>query len=229
VEAELDDVLTQIDRTGREIAGKEAGLAMYREGVALAADERALAEADLAAIQEKAEEWVRLRLAHRVLSRAVDRYRERSQGPLLRRAGELFSELTLGAFVRLAVRFDEDDKPRLAAVRSGGGDVEVEGMSEGTRDQLYLALRIASLERMIETTDPLPLVLDDVLVQFDDDRAAAALRVLARLAGRMQVLFFTHHAHLVEIARRTLPADQLTVTTLGGAEPGALVYGAPPS
>jgi uncharacterized protein YhaN len=227
VEGELAELDTEIESTNRDVARNEAGLVLYRQGVSDAADERSLAEADLARIQEKTEEWVRLRLAHRVLSRAVDKYRERSQGPLLARAGAIFSELTLGAHLKLAVRFGEDDTPRLVAVRSVGGEVEVDGMSEGTRDQLYLALRIASLERMLETTDPLPLVLDDVLVQFDDDRAAAAFRVLAGLAARMQVLFFTHHAHLVEIARRAVPADRLTVATLGSTEPRAVVYGAP--
>ncbi len=55
----------------------------------------------------------------------------------------------------------------------------------------------------------MPLVLDDVLIEFDDERARAALQVLGDLAATTQVLFFTHHARIVELARETLPGAEL--------------------
>jgi uncharacterized protein YhaN len=56
---------------------------------------------------------------------------------------------------------------------------------------------------------PLPFVVDDVLVQFDDQRSAAALRILGQLSDRTQVLFFTHHDHLIAIAERETPPEKL--------------------
>jgi uncharacterized protein YhaN len=92
----------------------------------------------------------------------------------------------------------------LVGIRAGGGAaVHVAGMSDGTADQLYLALRLASLEQYLEHNEPLPFVVDDILLRFDDERALATLRVLAGLAERTQVLFFTHHRHLVELAERS--------------------------
>ncbi|WP_438039417.1 AAA family ATPase [Sorangium sp. So ce128] len=88
-------------------------------------------------------------------------------------------------------------------------EVDVTGLSDGTRDQLYLALRLASLEHHARTGEPIPLILDDILIHFDDDRARAALAVLGELAGTTQVLFFTHHARLCELAREAVPADVL--------------------
>ena len=82
----------------------------------------------------------------------------------------------------------------------------VDGMSEGTRDQLYLALRLAGLEMHLAEHEPMPMILDDLLVHFDDTRARHALAALGRLAGKSQVLLFTHHAHLVELARQELGA-----------------------
>ncbi|WP_437875637.1 AAA family ATPase [Sorangium sp. So ce513] len=88
-------------------------------------------------------------------------------------------------------------------------EVDVSGLSDGTRDQLYLALRLASLEHHARTGEPMPLILDDLLIHFDDDRARAALAVLGELTATTQVLFFTHHARLCELAREAVPADVL--------------------
>ncbi len=74
-------------------------------------------------------------------------------------------------------------------------------MSDGTRDQLYLALRLAAIEHHVETVSPCPVILDDILINADNARASAALRVLRNLASRTQVLFFTHHRHLEELGR----------------------------
>ena len=88
-------------------------------------------------------------------------------------------------------------------------EVPVAGMSAGQRHQLFLALRLASLERHFESGEPMPLVLDDLLVQLDDTSARAALMILSEIARTTQVLFFTHHDHLLEMAREAVPADLL--------------------
>ena len=80
-------------------------------------------------------------------------------------------------------------------------------MSEGTRDQLYLALRLAALELHLARNVALPFVADDLLVNFDDRRAAAALGCLADLSEHTQVLYFTHHRHLLDLAREAVGGD----------------------
>ena len=57
-------------------------------------------------------------------------------------------------------------------------------MSEGTCDQLYLALRLASLETWLEHNEPMPFIVNDILVSFDNQRAVATLEVLAELSAR---------------------------------------------
>jgi uncharacterized protein YhaN len=155
----------------------------------------------LACLESDVETYARLRVASIILSRTVEQYREKHQGPLISRASELFSQMTLGSFGRLQADYDDKGNPVLIGVRSGGGaPVGVDGMSDGTADQLYLALRLASLEQYLEHNEPLPFVVDDILLRFDDARALATLAVLAGLAQKTQVLFFTHHQHLVELA-----------------------------
>jgi uncharacterized protein YhaN len=159
------------------------------------------AERLLAGLESDVEKFARLKIASIILSRTVEQYREKHQGPLISRASELFSQMTLGSFGRLQADYDAKGNPVLVGVRSGSGvPVGVEGMSDGTADQLYLALRLASLEQYLEHNEPLPFVVDDILLRFDDARALATLDVLASLAEKTQVLFFTHHRHLVELA-----------------------------
>jgi uncharacterized protein YhaN len=158
-----------------------------------------------------------LRLAAAVLHAAIEEYREKNQGPVLSRASEIFSRITLDGFSGLQADFDERGEPVLTGVRKSSGEkITVTGMSDGTCDQLYLALRLASLENWLSRHEPLPFIVDDVLLNFDDDRAIAGLQVLVELSKQTQVVFFTHHQHLVDMARDNLAEDELLVTTLNG-------------
>ncbi|MGB7326723.1 MAG: AAA family ATPase [Rubripirellula sp.] len=176
------------------------------------------AEVALSQVREHAETYSRMKLASVVLKRAVHRYREQNQGPVLQRASELFAELTLGAFEGLRSDFGDDGEPVLVGVRASTSQSEslvtVDGMSEGTCDQLFLALRIASLELHFQSNPPVPFVIDDILVKFDDKRSAAAMRILAELSKQTQVIMFTHHDHLIEVARAAVPAEMLFVQSL---------------
>ena len=67
-------------------------------------------------------------------------------------------------------------------------------LSQGTADQLYLAVRLAVCELVLPAEEPCPLVLDDALANFDDGRCALALEALARLGEERQILLFTCHS-----------------------------------
>lgn len=188
-----------------------------REFEAIGGDDRAARDAAdrqeaLAEIKEIAEQYVRLRTAILVLQWAIDRYRREKQAPMLKRAGELFAILTSGSFQALQLEYDEDDNAELAGIRHDGRHVAVAGMSDGTMDQLYLALRVAAIEDYLEHAEPMPFIADDLFINFDDKRAAAGFRVLNELAKKTQVLFFTHHQHLLEVAQTALGASVSMVT-----------------
>jgi len=157
------------------------------------------AEDALAKIRPAVARYLRLRIASEVLHRAIEAFREKHQGPVLSRASETFSRLTLGDHSGLTTGFGDDDRPVLVTIRRNGEQVAVEGLSDGTRDQLYLALRLAAIEHHVETVAPCPVILDDILINSDDARASAALHVIGELAKHTQVLFFTHHRRLAEL------------------------------
>jgi len=89
------------------------------------------------------------------------------------------------------------------------GSLELDALSDGTVDAVYLALRLAVVQEHNETGEPLPFVADDLLLNLDNRRAEAALRTLAEVAHSSQVLLFTHHAHMLDLARRAVPPEIL--------------------
>lgn len=215
-----------------------AQLTQAEQALALIAgqDDAARAEADrqdaLARMAAAAERYLTVRTADRLLKWAIDRWRETRQGPLLGRASALFAGLTGGAFQRLVVDFDSEPLA-LHGQRADGSLVGLAGLSEGSRDQLYLALRLAALELHLGAdlgpdlgTDPgarsganagadtptslpghaLPFIADDLFINHDDDRTRAGLAALAQLSRHTQVICLTHHAHLVPLAQSVLGA-----------------------
>ena len=184
------------DRHERRRAELEGGV-----GAETAAAQKKAAEAEIAA---QARQWAVLRFAGLMLSTAIGRHRAGQQDPLLTRAGALFSTLTGGAFSGLGQDYGEADEPRIVGRRAGGGAVPVEGLSEGTRDQLYLALRLAYLQDYAARAEPAPFVGDDLFSTFDDARTAHGLEALAAIGATIQPILFTHHRHVADLAASRL-------------------------
>lgn len=175
-----------------------AELAAMRQGKDAAAKAQEAADA-LAAARAAAERYARLHAARVLLRAGIERFRKEQQGPLLRAAGGHLATLTAGRYERLIVD-SVSEKPTLLAVRADGTECPVEALSEGTRDQLYLALRVAAIEAHAARAEPMPFIADDLLVNFDDVRAAAGLRLLGQLGASTQVVLFTHHQHIADCA-----------------------------
>ncbi|MFP3870618.1 MAG: ATP-binding protein, partial [Syntrophobacteria bacterium] len=213
-----DTLETRIERLreeGEELGGERSDLdqAIGRARTVLEGMKGSASAADLAEkrqqllghLETAVEKYVRLRLASAVLARTIEQYREKHQGPILERTNELFSRLTLGSFEGVRAEYNQRGEPVLMGVRPGGRElIGVEGMSDGTTDQLYLALRLASLEAYLQKSEPMPFIVDDILIRFDNNRAQAALEILGEISHKTQVIFFTHHSHLVELAEETL-------------------------
>ncbi|WP_454917225.1 AAA family ATPase [Xanthobacter sediminis] len=176
-------------------------------GAARAAQEVQDAIADIGAAMER---FTRAHVAARLLAFATERYREAHQSPIVTRAAAAFATLTGGRWSGIDIDYDEEP-PRLAAIRDGRLH-GVGALSEGTADQLFLALRVAAIEEHARRATPLPFLADDLLVSFDEERTAAGMTLLAELGAVTQVIVFTHHAHVAECATRALGAAASVVT-----------------
>ena len=173
------------------------------DGTAAAA-EAAQARADHQSAAEDAVEQLLLERACAFLTAQLqDELARQAQTGPVDRAGEVFSTLTLGAFQGLQVeQRDEGGAPLryVSGLRSNGERVAPQQMSDGTRDALWLSLRVAAIEDLLDQGHRVPVVLDDVAVHLDDDRTRAMLKVFGELARKTQVLLFTHHRAVVDAA-----------------------------
>lgn len=204
LKAEREDTEAQIDKLIADRAALQADFESLL-GQNQAADfmqEAANVEAEIA---DAAEAYVDLTVQEALLRAAIDIYRDRHQGPILMRAKDLFAELTDGAYTGLRADIDERGETILIAEDAIRGSLEISALSDGTIDPLYLALRLAVVQEHNATREPLPFVADDLLLNLDNTRAQATLRTLAAIAASSQVLLFTHHAHMVDLARITVP------------------------
>ena len=186
---------------------REAGILGNYDDSAGAAEKAEERQSVLARMEDDVREYVVAITASRLLRRAVERYQERAQGPVLSGASDHFRKLTRGSFDGLRTDYDESGHEVLVGVRPDGKTLPVEGMSDGARDQLYLALRLGTLDYWFVEHEPIPFIVDDVLLTFDDARATAALETLATLSERNQMLFFTHNQHMVDLAKEVCRSD----------------------
>lgn len=172
------------------------------------------AEVERARLSGQVEAYVEASVLEGILRKGIDLFREKNQGPVLSRAGKILERLTLGRYRGLRGDFGEKGDALLLVVREDGRSLETRELSDGTLDALYLALRLASVGRHNETGEPVPFVADDLLLNLDNRRSLKALEVLSEMGAQGQVLFFTHHAHMVELAREAVPGGTLRVHEL---------------
>jgi uncharacterized protein YhaN len=204
--AELKEINTdkehldqQIQQAYADVQTRKAELETFEAaaGINAAESRRQSAVAQMRAVIER---YLEVKLAQELLKQAIDGLRQERQDPLISRASELFRLATRGSFTGIATDVDDHGNPVVVGKRTGGEQVQVNLMSDGARDQLFLAFRLASIEHYCAVAEPLPFIADDLLVHFDDDRSAETLALLAMFGRITQVLLFTHHRSVRDAA-----------------------------
>ncbi|MFL5283579.1 MAG: ATP-binding protein, partial [Rhodopila sp.] len=182
------------------------------EGATEVVDAAADQQAAVARMGRVLEEALLNHVAAEMLDKALAVVEQQTEPEMLQRIARLFSALTDGVYERVLTEPD-GERTRLILVQRGELPDKrqlVEDLSEGTRDQLYLALRLAAVQQHVTAAPPLPFIGDDILQTFDDDRALAALRVLQDISNKVQVILLTHHRHVLDLAA-ALPSGTVHV------------------
>ncbi len=157
-------------------------------------------------LSDAASKYAVLGVASRLLTRAQERYERERQPDVVRSAQDIFRRITADRFTGLAIPLGSGE------IRVVGKDSSIrhtEELSRGTAEQLYLALRLALVGQLAEVGPGLPVLMDDVLVNFDEERRVGAARAIADLARLRQVVVFTCHAETAEVLEAADPARTL--------------------
>ncbi|MGF6176265.1 AAA family ATPase [Ensifer sp. 4252] len=159
-------------------------------------------------IEESARRYMELRAGVAAAEHGLKLYRDRHRSGMMARASEAFRTISRGAYDGVAAQPGKDGDV-LIAVSAGGGSKAANELSDGTRSQLYLALRVAGYHEFVARRTPVPFIADDIMETFDDFRAEEAFRLFAEMGMRGQVIYFTHHKHLTHIAKKVCPNVRL--------------------
>ena len=152
-------------------------------------------------------EWMTCKIAHFMLERAKQKYERERQPEVIRAAENIFSRVTRGRYKRI---FKPLDKDEILIDNESGQRRGVVEMSRGTREQLYLAMRLGLIEEYEKRSEPLPVIMDDVLVNFDDERALSLMKILKDFAATRQVIVLSCHRQSLDTYKR-LGAHQIAI------------------
>ena len=213
VERQLHGLIEQRGRLSEQLETLASDRRMASKQLDLAVVEKRLADA--------IHRWQTLATTCQMLDVIRDTYEHERQPETLQEASGYLDRLTQGRYHRVWTPLGEHS---LRVDDSDGHSLAVESLSRGTREQLFLSLRLALASSYAKRGAPLPLVLDDVLVNYDAERAKAAAAVLRDFAAAgHQLLVFTCHEHIMKMFQSLhVPVSQLP----NNAEPGRIVMAA---
>ena len=159
-------------------------------------------------IRECGKEWAINKIALHMLDKARKKYEKERQPGVIKSAEEIFGYVTQGSYSRIFKPIDSDD------IFIVDGNEQVKGlleMSRGTREQLYLALRFGLIEEYEKRSEPLPLVMDDIFVNFDDDRNKQIRDRIMQFSKKRQVIVLTCHKRIFD-SYSSMGANAVTIS-----------------
>jgi len=168
---------------------------------ALARQEKVLAKLDAAT-----EQWAVVTLCRAMLDETRRIYETERQPEVLRHASVFFAVMTEGRYLRVFMPLDGAE---IQVERDDGTRLAPQMLSRGTAEQLYLCMRLALVREYANHVEPLPVVFDDIFVNFDPERTRSSIKAVRDLSTTHQVLLFTCHPHLVDIVSEIIPVVKL--------------------
>ncbi len=195
------DASDEFDRLSREATELRTSLgAEHRESALseLRLEEETVGER----IADGVRDYAVLAVAARLLSLAQERYERDRQPEVVKRAEAAFAEMTNGRYERIAVPLGKD---AIEVFDASSAATSPGKLSRGTAEQLYLALRLGLIEQLGDAGRGLPVLMDDILVDFSPDRLEPAAAAIADLATRRQVVFLTCHPATADLLCRLSP------------------------
>jgi uncharacterized protein YhaN len=216
-EVDADSVAAQLRKLEEELSAREVEYRAAAESLGIHRDrlQKLDQESDSLTLQMQLEStrselasavdrWAPLVLAETMMKQAIARFEQEHQPKMLQEVTRLLARMTRDRYTGVRRRLDGT----LLVEQEDGSVKQPDQLSRGTREQLYLAIRLAYVQHYSQNAEPLPLVVDDVLVNFDDDRALGALEVFWEVAENLQIIFLTCHQSMVDLVKSARPGEE---------------------
>lgn len=160
-------------------------------------------------LSELAEQWMVGRLAQELLLKSIELFSQENEPAVLQFAREYLHQLTSGRYTQ--IEHDPNQRDMFVVRNARGETLTPDRLSTGTREQLYLAVRMAFVRQHFCEHEPLPVLMDDCFVNFDDQRTKLALQAIAGWESDIQTVILSCHSRvpgiLAEIAPETPVID----------------------
>ncbi len=146
-------------------------------------------------LRDCSRDWIKYQIALVMLNKAISKYEDTRQPEVIKEATGIFSLITNKRYTAVIKPINNDD----LHIKDAQGNIKkVMEMSRGTREQLYLAMRLGLIKEYEKRSESMPVIMDDVLVNFDDNRNPLAIRALNEFAKERQLIILTCHRNLLE-------------------------------
>ena len=212
---QLKERLEEIENNLSELREKRGGIAKEIEQIERrekGSSLRMRKTAKLQKLKKKSEEWSILILARTIMQKAIEKYEKERQPGVIKEAQSVFSKMTLGRYSRIYAPLDE---AKIYVEDEEGRRKDIQKLSRGTAEQLYLSLRFGFIREFSKRSESLPIVFDDILVNFDPERFQAACEAIQELAKTNQILYFTCHPETVDLLTKIVPDSKIIDITAG--------------
>ena len=154
-----------------------------------------------ARLQEALSEWSVNALCHKLLNKAMTIYERERQPSVLKHAGRYFDKITNGRYIHVIKKAEGN---KLVVETPEGQQKSVNALSRGTAEQLYLSMRLAFIKEYADRVGTLPLIVDDILVNFDPQRAKTTIRLLNEISKENQIIMFTCHPATLNLCKKEI-------------------------
>lgn len=201
VNLNYDNMLQEIEELAMEIGKLETQMKDL-EGEQRFSLQQQEMEEKKAHFQEEAKQWVVYTLAEHLCQQIRKVYEEERQPTVLQNASLFFEKMTSGRYKQIIIPFGQK---HLVVIREDNQRLSVHQLSQGTVEQLYLAMRFAVIKDY-EKIACLPVIMDDIFVNFDSMRVKEALYGLQELSQAHQIILFTCHEHMLQQVQEVMGA-----------------------
>ncbi len=206
----LSRIESQLADIGRQLGRNEQiwkGL-MHDQPVADLAQQR---QDLISRLEAASERWMAIVVAEEILHRALHRFHADQEQTIASNMVKYFRSLTDGNYVD--VQQDDKKGESFLVIDRNGRSKHPDQLSTATREQLYLAIRFAHIHHYSSQNEPLPLILDDCFVNFDDTRLRLTLETLSEFAESQQVILLSCHRRTEAVAKEVRPSGNFLQIT----------------